>query len=217
MLCSAVVSLALAASALGSVFLTSPVASTTFTGGQQATVSWQESGNAPTLAQFGNATFAIYVGNAIEQTPLQTIATSVNVSSTSSFTFTPQPDIGPNSGQYFIRVTSGSYMDGQYNAEAFSALFTLTGMTGTFNSTEQAEINGQSTAPIGGTSTASAATKTATGTGTSTATGTSKSASSTAAATTTGSTSSTTSGAGKPVIATGFVALVAALVGASFL
>ena len=47
--------------------MTSPVASTTFTGGQQATVSWQESGNAPTLAQFGNATFAIYVGNAIEQ------------------------------------------------------------------------------------------------------------------------------------------------------
>ena len=85
-------------------------------------------------------------------------------------------------------------------------------MTGTFNSTEQAEIAGQSTAPIGGTVTASAASKTGS-TGTSTAVGSSASTTPAATSTATGS----ANGAGKPVIATGFVGLVAALVGASFL
>jgi len=217
MFSSAIVSLALAASALANVYLTSPTASTVFTAGQQGTVSWQESGDSPSLGQFGNATFAIYVGNAIQQTPLQTIATSVNVSSTSSFTFAPEADIGPNSSQYFIRVTSTSFMSGQYYAEAFSAQFTLAGMTGTFNSSEQAEIDGQSTAPIGGTSSASAASKTAGSTGASTAVGSSTSKAASTAPTSTSTATGSANGAGKPVIATGFVALVAALIGASFL
>ncbi|KAI9567698.1 hypothetical protein HD554DRAFT_931445 [Boletus coccyginus] len=228
MFSSAFVALALAASALANVFLTSPVASTTFTAGQQATLSWQDSGEAPSLAQFGKATFAIYVGNAIQQTPLQTIATSVNVSSTSSLTFTPQPDIGPNSDEYFIRVTSEVYKNPsspQYFAEAFSAKFTLAGMTGSFNATLQAQIDGQSTAPIGATSTASSPSAT----GGSTATGASASVSSTSKAASTASKAASTAsaatstattsanGAGKPAITTGFVALVAALIGASLL
>ena len=47
--------------------VTSPVASTTFTAGQQATISWQESGSGPTLKEFGVAKVSIYVGNAQQQ------------------------------------------------------------------------------------------------------------------------------------------------------
>ncbi|KAF8843538.1 hypothetical protein BDN67DRAFT_860746, partial [Paxillus ammoniavirescens] len=149
---SVLVPLALAASALANLYITSPIATTTFTAGQQATISWQDNGQSPTLFQFGNATFAIYVGNAIQQTPLQTIVTNVNVSTTSSLVFTPDGTIGPDSSEYFVRVTSLTFMDPtqpQFPQEAFSAKFTMTGMTGTFNSSIQAQIDGQSTAPIG--------------------------------------------------------------------
>ncbi|KAG6380316.1 hypothetical protein JVT61DRAFT_8425 [Boletus reticuloceps] len=219
----AIVSLAFAASALANVFITTPVVSTTFNAGQQATVSWQDSGSAPSLTQFGNASFAIYVGNAIQQTLLQTIATNVNVSATSSFTFTPDGTIGPNSNEYFIRVTSQSFMSPQapqFPEEAFSAMFTLAGMTGTFNSTIQAEINGQSTAPIGGTSTPSTPASTASGSASMpmsmSTSGTMTMSMSSSSPTSTG-TSSSNGGVGKPVMATGLVVLVATFVGASLL
>jgi len=47
--------------------ITSPVASTTFTGGQQATITWQDDGLTPTLASFGPAMVGVYVGNANQQ------------------------------------------------------------------------------------------------------------------------------------------------------
>ncbi|KAH7883062.1 hypothetical protein F5I97DRAFT_1901614 [Phlebopus sp. FC_14] len=152
MFSSLFVSLGLAASALANVYITSPVASSTFPAGQQATVSWMDNGQAPSLAQFGPAIISIYVGNADQQTLLQTIATNVNVSNTSSVSFTPEGSIGPNSNQYFIRFESINLKDSaqpQYPEMAFSAKFTMTGMTGNFNSSVQAEIDGQSTAPIG--------------------------------------------------------------------
>ncbi|KAH0831284.1 hypothetical protein J3R83DRAFT_13919 [Lanmaoa asiatica] len=238
MFSSTIVSLALASSALANVFLTSPVASSVFTAGQQATISWQDDGNNPSLVQFGTATFAIYVGNAIQQTPLQTIATSVNVSSLSSISFTPSASIGPNSGEYFLRVTSQSFKNPsspQYFEEAFSAKFTcainitfslvdplilcllsknsLAGMSGTFNSSVQAEINGQSTAPIGVPSAAAAGS--AAPAASVTGAGTTIAPASASPSATTSSTSANS--AGKPVIATSFVAFVAALIGASLL
>ncbi|KAG2361049.1 hypothetical protein BDR07DRAFT_1510020, partial [Suillus spraguei] len=108
---------------------------------------------------FKAALVGIYTGNADQQTLLQTVSTSIDVSTTSSITFTPDGTIGPNSNEYFVRFTSLNLKDAtnsQFPAEAFSAKFTLTGMTGTFNSTLQAEIDGQSTAPIGATATSSA-------------------------------------------------------------
>ena len=47
--------------------MTAPVASTTYQAGQSAVVSWIDDNNAPTLAQFGLASIAIYVGNAHQQ------------------------------------------------------------------------------------------------------------------------------------------------------
>lgn len=145
---------ALAASpALATVFVTSPVASTTFHGGQQATISWQDDGSAPSLQDFGDAKVSIYVGNAQQQTSLQLIVPSVNVATTSSIQFTPDPSIGPNSADYFIRIESLNFKDPknpQFPALSFSAKFALDNMSGTFNSTVQAQIAGQSTAPLAG-------------------------------------------------------------------
>jgi hypothetical protein len=150
---SACVLLALASSSFASVFLTSPTASSTFTGGQQATISWIDDGKQPSLQAFGSASIGIFTGNAIQQTMLQQVVASVNVATTGTVQFTPDPSIGPNGNEYFVRVQSLTATDPtnpQYPAEAFSAKFTMAGMSGTFNSTVQAQIDGQSTAPIGG-------------------------------------------------------------------
>ncbi|KAG1814174.1 hypothetical protein EV424DRAFT_1414307 [Suillus variegatus] len=221
MFSKAVISFALAGSALANVFITSPVASTTFTAGQQATVNWQDDGLSPNLTSFGASLIGIYTGNANQQTLLQTISSSVDVSTISSVNFTPDGTIGPDSNEYFVRFTSINLKDAtnsQFPAEAFSAKFTMTGMTGTFNATVQAEINGQSTAPIGATATA---------TGTSSASGSMKTISTSSVASTSGSQSSTstsatatkTGAAGKVGITgvTCFVGAAASLLGAMLL
>jgi len=225
MFSKAVISLALAASALANVFITSPVASTTFTGGSQATVTWQDDGMTPSLTSFGPAMVGIYVGNANQQTLLQTITASVDVSTTSSIVFTPDGTIGPNSADYFVRFQSLSLKDAtnaQYPAQAFSAKFTMTGMTGTFNSTVQAEINGQSTAPIGATASSSAtgATSSAKATGVTSsakATGTTSSHASGSSSSAKSTSTSTTGAAGRVGVAgvACFIGTAASLLGAA--
>lgn len=216
MFSKAVISLALAASALANVFITSPVATTTFTAGQQATVTWQDDGLTPNLSSFGASLVGIYTGNANQQTLLQTISPSVDVSTTSSIVFTPDGTIGPDSSEYFVRFTSINLKDAtnsQFPAEAFSAKFAMTGMTGTFNSTVQAEINGQSTAPIGATATSSAS-------GTmKTVSTTSSSASGSKTTTSTAATATKTGAAGKVGVTgiTCFVGAAASLLGAMLL
>jgi len=217
MFTKAFVSLALAASALANVFITSPVASTTFTGGQQATITWQDDGLTPTLASFGPAMVGVYVGNANQQTLLQTITSSVDVSTTSSIVFTPDATIGPSGDTYFIRFTSLGLKDAtnsQYPAEAFSAKFTMTGMSGTFNSTVQAEIDGQSTAPIGPTSSSSGTGATASSVKT---TATSSSHASSSSSTAKATSSSSTGAAGKVGVAgiACFIGTAASLLGAA--
>ncbi|KAG2347283.1 hypothetical protein BDR05DRAFT_958786 [Suillus weaverae] len=222
MFSKAVISLVLAASALANVFITSPVASTTFTAGQQATITWQDNGMTPSLTSFGASLVGIYTGNANQQTLLQTVSPSVDVSTTSSVVFTPDGTIGPDSSEYFVRFTSINLKDAtnsQFPAEAFSAKFTMTGMTGTFNSTVQAEINGQSTAPIGATAT-STSTSSASGTmKTVSMTSTTASASGSKTSTSTSATATKTGAAGKVGVTgiTCFVGTAASLLGAMLL
>jgi hypothetical protein len=91
MFSKSLISLALAASALANVFvrirswiscrrvdmiylavkITSPVASTIFTAGQQATISWQDDGTSPNLTSFGASLVGIYTGNANQQVSYQ--------------------------------------------------------------------------------------------------------------------------------------------------
>jgi len=151
MLSKAILTSSLISVAFATVFVTSPVSTTTDSGGQPASISWMDDGNLPSLATFGNATISIYAGNALQQTNLQTLSNGTNVAALSTLSFTPNPTIGPNSNEYFIRFQSINGKDNSSNPyEAFSAKFTLNNMTGNFSSIVQAEISGQSTAPLAG-------------------------------------------------------------------
>jgi len=217
----ALVLASLVASVFCTVYITEPTGSSTFTAGQQATIKWQDDGAAPTLDKFGSSKVSIYVGNAIQQTPLQLITDNVDVSKISTIQFTPNPAIGPDGNNYFIRFESLNAKDPkqtQYPALAFSSKFTLKGMSGTFNASIQSEIDGQSTAPLAGpTGSTNSGSTTATATPKSLAT--SSKLSSTGTATKTG-TSSTSTGTQNAAVANlqgggvlGFV--LAAIVGAA--
>ncbi|KAH9986280.1 hypothetical protein BJV77DRAFT_1071037 [Russula vinacea] len=194
---------ALAPIAHATVFVTEPIASTSLPAGTASTINWQDDGTAPTLASFGPASIGLYAGS--QQQQVNTI------------NWTPDATSGPNYNSYFIKFVSLSLKDAnqtQFNAEAFSAKFTLTGMTGTFNATVQAEISG-SLAPSSG---AAAATPAATSAAThAAAAGTSAPAGSTvkasASASTSSSSNSKNNGAGHMVVprvlgATGVAAMV---------
>jgi hypothetical protein len=143
--------LTVSSAALATVFVTAPVATTTYTGGQPATVKWQDSGVAPTLKDFGPSKISIYAGNAQQQTSLQLINGSVDVSTVSEITFTVDASIGPNSKEYFIRFESLALKDAAqpiFPALAFSAKFSLEKMTGVFSADVLSQIAGQSTAPL---------------------------------------------------------------------
>jgi len=155
---SAAFFLSLVAAASANLYVTSPVSGTTFTAGQNATITWQDDGKSPTLQAFGPSKVSVYVGNAIDQTSVQLIVASVDVSTTSTIDFIPNASIGPSSSDYFIRFESLSLKDAtnpQYPALAFSAKFTLSGGTGQFTPEEQSQIAGASTAPLGGSSSSS--------------------------------------------------------------
>jgi hypothetical protein len=176
--------------AFATVLITTPFDTTVYSGGQtDATVVWKDDGAAPSLATFGHASISIYVGNRIQQTSLQVLKPDVDVSTTSTITFTPDPTIGPNGNDYFIRIQSLANKDSTGTPLlAFSGKFTLQNMTGNFSAAVQSQIAGQSTAPLGPTSSgaSSAASSTSSGAASSaslTASGTSKTSSSTTSAT----------------------------------
>jgi len=136
-------------SAFATIYTTSPIATTQFNGGQTALISWQDDGQPPSLSTIGTCSVGIYAGNSQQQTLLQDIVDNVNVATTASIQFTIDPTIGPDSNVYFIRYQSLTYKDpttnNLYPYEQFSARFTLGNMSGTFNSTVQAQINGAGT------------------------------------------------------------------------
>ncbi|TRM66898.1 hypothetical protein BD626DRAFT_484134 [Schizophyllum amplum] len=217
MVSSSLLFLSMVSAALANVYTTSPIASTTFTGGQPATISWQDDGESPSLKDFGPAKVSIYVGNAMQQTMLQEITPSTDVSTLGSIEFTPDASIGPDSGEYFIRFESLSLKDAtspQYPALAFSAKFAMSGMSGAFSSDAQKQIDGQSTAPIASQTGSSSATKAASATTTKTSSTASKSATGTAqnAAAATESNAAISSGrVGGAMVATAFGFIAAAL------
>jgi len=151
MFSKAILIFSLVSVAFATVFVTTPVASSVFSGGKPAQVTWMEDGNAPPLSTFGLSSISIYVGNKIQQTGLQVISAGLDVSTASSISYTVNADIGPDSSNYFIRFQSINGKDNVtgFPYEAFSAQFTLNQMTGTFNSSVLSEIAGQSTAPLG--------------------------------------------------------------------
>jgi len=201
---------AVAPLAHATVYITSPVGSSSLPAGQPATINWQDDGTSPSLAQFGPASIGLFVGNQQQQTLMQPIATDIDVSKVSTQSWTPDATVGPDSAVYFIRFTSNSFQDPnqpQFMAEAFSAKFALTGMTGTFNATIQAQISGAPAAS------SAASTAAASGGSTTRATSTGSTAPSSAKASTTASgAASANNGAGhitvpRVLTATGIVAI----------
>ncbi|KAI9438317.1 hypothetical protein H4582DRAFT_1954208 [Lactarius indigo] len=192
---------AIAPSALATVFVTSPTASTSFPAGQQATITWKDDGNSPDLKTFGPSFIGLYAGNQQQQTLLQSIASDVDVSAVSSVTWQPDATVGPNFNSYFIRFTSNNLPDptqSQFKAEAFSAKFTLTGMTGTFNASVQAQISGTTTPAGSSTPLPSGSSTTSSSATTSKPSGSSSSKSSSSASST--STKAASNGAGRIVV-----------------
>ncbi|KAG6331980.1 hypothetical protein ID866_7107 [Astraeus odoratus] len=112
---------ALLAPVQGSVYVTNPVQGSVCHGGQDCPVQWVDNGEAPLLSDIGTASVGLYTG---EYVLCQTLP-SVDVSSTSSFTFTPDPSVGPN-GQYYLVFSNTAI-----NYVGFSGSFTLDDMTGT--------------------------------------------------------------------------------------
>jgi hypothetical protein len=127
--------------ASATISFTEPVASSSIAAGKPFKLTWTDDKTVPTLATFGTATFSLGIGGTVSQVLLQTLGT-VNVATESSFSITIDATVGPSqSGIYFIRADSTaidptSAFGDPY--EAFSAKFTLTGATGTFNATETA-------------------------------------------------------------------------------
>ncbi|KAJ7481707.1 hypothetical protein FB451DRAFT_1236907 [Mycena latifolia] len=210
---SVVITLGLASSAFAGVFFTAPTATIGFVGGQPANITWQEDNVAPLLSDFGLAKASIYTGNSISQTSLQLISASIDVS-TLSLPFTPDASIGPDATEYFIRFESLSLKDASdpsIPALAFSHVFTMSGMTGAFSAEVQSQIDGQSTAPIGGTAAAATSTGAAASTSAATAGQTTNAASTTKAA----SASSSKSATAKAAAASGSSAAVPTFVAGS--
>ncbi|KAI0649825.1 hypothetical protein C8Q79DRAFT_923304 [Trametes meyenii] len=165
MFAAAILLLAAVSPAFGTVFMTSPVGSTSWAAGQQVTISWKDDGQSPSLPEFGPSKVSVYVGSQTQQTLIQEIVPSVDVSTTSSIVFTPDGSKGENGAYYFIRIESLALKDKanpQFPAEAFSAKYTMTGMTGTFDATVKAQIgaaagSSASSAPSGTTAAGSSA------------------------------------------------------------
>ncbi|KAF7300282.1 hypothetical protein MKEN_01352300 [Mycena kentingensis (nom. inval.)] len=229
-LSSALVAFALAQSSFAALSVTSPTATIGFTAGQDSEITWKDDGSSPALSAYGPCKISIYAGNSAQQTSLQTIADNVDVT-TGSLKFKPDASIGPNSDQYFIRFESNTVKDPS-NAVipllAFSHQFTLSGMTGTFNAAVQAQIDGQSTAPIGGvaaqtsasaanTAANTAATVKASTTGSTKASASASKASSSVRASGTGAAVPLVAGSHRNLLVAVVTGVVGAVVGASLL
>ncbi|KAG8950119.1 hypothetical protein FRC04_007974 [Tulasnella sp. 424] len=135
---------ALVSQTAATIYVTEPVASTICTAGTACNVRWNDDGNVPVLATIGVCNIELCTGGVQQQTCLQTIA-QADVSTNAYVTYLPDATVGPNGSMYFVKYTSLNYKDPATPTvpfTAYSAKFTLNGMTGTFNATVQAQIDG---------------------------------------------------------------------------
>ncbi|KAF8814426.1 hypothetical protein BYT27DRAFT_7082292 [Phlegmacium glaucopus] len=121
----------LAAFVNAALFIFEPSQGSTCQGGQPCTVTWLDDGEKPLLSAIGVSTVGLYMGM---QQLVQTIA-PVDVANTHSITFTPLPDAGPNFDAYYIAFSSTQFIgNDSLPYEGFSPFFSLTGMSGSFDS-----------------------------------------------------------------------------------
>ncbi|KDQ56634.1 hypothetical protein JAAARDRAFT_296512 [Jaapia argillacea MUCL 33604] len=77
------------------LYVVTPSDGSTCHGGQPCTVTWLDDGELPLLTSIGACTVGLYTK---DEQLLQQIE-PVDVASTHSLTFTPNPEAGPNSGE----------------------------------------------------------------------------------------------------------------------
>ncbi|EOR02800.1 hypothetical protein J056_003362 [Wallemia ichthyophaga EXF-994] len=132
---------AIASTTLARLSITQPISGDTIEGGEEYTVEWVERGEDVTLSDIGQSHVYLYAGNDSDSmVPLTQLGT---VDATEKeFNTTIDPEIGQNGTYYTIRVVSDNLQSqkpemAQYDYPyiAYSDIFELTGMTGTFNET----------------------------------------------------------------------------------
>lgn len=126
----------------------SPCRSTNGSGGKNLDVEWKDDGSSPKASDWGNINIYLATGSHDVQYKLQTLDTNVAYNKgTGSYKI--DADSGPSGGFYFLRF-EGTAGNGT-PPMAFSARFSLNGMSGTFNSTVQAQLSSSGgTASAGG-------------------------------------------------------------------
>ncbi|CAD6916359.1 unnamed protein product [Tilletia controversa] len=123
-----------AQSALANIVVHSPVAATKAKGGEALDVNWVDDGKVPTTKQYGDINVFLCTGSSQVQYRLQELKGGVKNTKTSG-SWKIDPTAGPNSDKYFIRFEGTNVAANGSAPLAFSARFTLSGMTGTWNST----------------------------------------------------------------------------------
>ncbi|KAI0088270.1 hypothetical protein BDY19DRAFT_189303 [Irpex rosettiformis] len=112
--------------AMGNLYITHPLTSTTCTGGKQCEVDWVDDGTAPFVSDIGPCYVGLYNGNGVLVQQIE----PVDVASVHSLTFTPDSKAGPISSKYYINFTG---IDTSKEFQGFSTFFTLTGMSGSLS------------------------------------------------------------------------------------
>ncbi|KAE9406505.1 hypothetical protein BT96DRAFT_810625 [Gymnopus androsaceus JB14] len=107
-----------------------PSSGSTCSGGQPCTVQWLDDGTNPLNSDIGVTTCGLYTG---DMQLVQSIP-AVNVANTQSLTFTPIPDAGPDSSDYYIAFTSQNLTVNGTNFTGYSSFFSLNNMSGSFSS-----------------------------------------------------------------------------------
>lgn len=147
---TAVAFLALAQYAQATIAVSYPIASTTCTGGKPCgPFTWEiDDSVLPVGADFGETTVGIYVGSVNVQAlfyNLKSISNPTKLSSIPAVTIPAKQ--GPDGDFYFLRFQSVKGVDNTtgYPLQAFSAKFSLTGMTGKLSATQSAAVAASST------------------------------------------------------------------------
>lgn len=102
------------------------------------------------MAAIGPSSIDLYTGSVNQQTFLQNLAASVDVSKTDSISAMINQTVGESGPNYFVRFRSLALKDTtnpQYNYQAYSAKFDIEDMTGKFNATVLAQISADPNQP----------------------------------------------------------------------
>ncbi|KDN51311.1 hypothetical protein K437DRAFT_221710 [Tilletiaria anomala UBC 951] len=128
---------------LSTIIVTQPVASTNGKGGQKLSIEWNDDGKSPKLSSdWGRINIFLATGSQNVQFKLEQLATNLAPGLT-SFRPTISKNAGPNAiKEYFLRFEGTKLQANGIPPMAFSARFTLTGMSGSFNSTIMSANNG---------------------------------------------------------------------------